>query len=53
MTIFRIVTITAKWYFFLYTSEGISCTSETKYYISLTKAITKEENETELYKNVK
>ena len=36
----------------LYTSEGISCTSETEYHIGLTKAMFKE-NEAELRKNVK
>jgi hypothetical protein len=34
-------------------SEGISCTSEIEYRISLTKVIAKEENEAELRKSVK
>ena len=34
-------------------TSGISCTSEAKYHVSLTKASAKEENEAELRKNVK
>src|SRR5436305_1661267 len=51
--LFGIVTTATEWYFLLYTSEGISCTSETEYHVSLTKAIAKEENVAELHKNVK
>jgi len=51
--LYGIITTATEWYFLLYTSEGISCTSETEYHISLTKAIAKEENEAKLRKNVK
>ncbi|PKY40338.1 hypothetical protein RhiirA4_394514 [Rhizophagus irregularis] len=49
--LYGIITTATEWYFLLYTSESISCTSETEYHISLTKAIAKEENEAELRKN--
>ena len=48
-----IVTTATEWYFLLYTSEGILCTSQMEYYIRLTRNIAKEENEAELRKNVK
>jgi len=48
--LFGIVTTATEWYFLLYISEGISCTNEIEYHISLTKAIAKEENEAELGK---
>jgi hypothetical protein len=51
--LYGIITTATDWYFLLYTSEGISCTSEIEYHISLTKAIAKEENEAELRKSVK
>ena len=38
-----IVTTATEWYFLLYTSEGILCTSQREYHISLTKAVAKEE----------
>ncbi|CAG8622421.1 5099_t:CDS:2, partial [Paraglomus occultum] len=31
------------WYFILYTTEGIYCTSETEYHISLTKSALKDD----------
>ncbi|KAF0524963.1 hypothetical protein F8M41_014831 [Gigaspora margarita] len=51
--LYRIITTATDWYFLLYTLESISCMSEIEYHISLTKAMAKEENETELHKNVK
>jgi len=48
--LFGIVTTATEWYFLLYISESISCTSEIEYHISLTKTIAKEENEAELRK---
>jgi hypothetical protein len=51
--LYGIITTATEWYFLLYTTEGISCTSETEFHISLTKAMAKEENVAKLCENVK
>ena len=42
-----------EWYFLLYITGGIFCTSDIEYHINLTKAAATEENESELRKYVK
>ncbi|GES97983.1 hypothetical protein GLOIN_2v229933 [Rhizophagus clarus] len=49
--VYGIVTTVTDWYFILYSTEGIYCTSKTEYRISLTEDAIK--NPTELRKNVK
>src|SRR5204863_435482 len=51
--LYGIITTATEWYLLLYTSEGISSTSETEYHISLIKDIASEENAAELCKYVK
>ncbi|CAG8578223.1 8651_t:CDS:2, partial [Ambispora leptoticha] len=49
--IYGIVSTGTDWHFILYSTEGIFCTSETEYHISLTKAVL--DNDTDLRKGVK
>ncbi|CAG8787207.1 44361_t:CDS:2 [Gigaspora margarita] len=49
--LYSIVSTGTNWYFILYTTEGIYCTSETEYHISLTKSALKDD--TDLKRNVK
>ncbi|CAG8753958.1 12406_t:CDS:2 [Gigaspora rosea] len=53
--IYGIVTTATEWYFILYTSDGISCTSKNPLNIRFTESVLKEgsEEERELCKNVK
>ncbi|CAG8461612.1 25911_t:CDS:2 [Gigaspora margarita] len=49
--LYGIVSTGTDWYFILYMTEGIYCTSETEYHISLTKSALKDD--TDLKRNVK
>ncbi|CAG8663785.1 10218_t:CDS:2, partial [Paraglomus brasilianum] len=49
--LYGIVSTGTDWYFILYTTEDIYCTSETEYHISLTKSALK--NDVDLKKSVK
>ncbi|RIA90961.1 hypothetical protein C1645_768563 [Glomus cerebriforme] len=49
--LYGIVTTGVDWYFILYTTEGIYCTSKTEYHISLTESVL--DNDTELCTNLK
>src|SRR3989440_2773501 len=53
--IYGIVTTATEWYFILFASDGISCTSKNPLNIRFTESALKEnsEEEKELYKNVK